>query len=448
MQRRCLVVDRMSKLQELFERFNKSVSYCVFKEIDLIEKTAAGEEDIDILVDAKDMKKAKQIMLDLGYRECMWPKYLTGIKFYIGYDQELGGMSLLHIHTKLRIGTKRAKELRWKSLEREILTNCDVNPVYGCNVIKPEHEICLLFVRMILRKKPNKDDYARIEELIQIVDINEGAFADSVKQMIRKMGDINIPEYIHQNAFGSDAEREGIRKYLKKGIPNMLGANLRLLWCKVHFPMLWLRSKLRFPNKPIHRFGKVYAIIGVDGSGKTTLVDNIMSDFYMNLIGVKRIYGGNNEYAPWLQKAVENIDRYKGISRKIIGWMCIFDKRSRIFRALMICLTGKNVIFDRYYYDDLVGHYITMEKEQRFIRRVASKIIKGWIGIKPHKTFYLDISPEVAYSRKKDYSFEKLCANINMYRNVMFNRKEVVVVDATMPAEEVKKTIISYISQD
>ena len=58
----------MSKIEELFYRLNGVASYCVFKEMDLIEKTISGEEDIDILIEEHDMKKAQEIMIELGYR--------------------------------------------------------------------------------------------------------------------------------------------------------------------------------------------------------------------------------------------------------------------------------------------------------------------------------------------------------------------------------------------
>lgn len=433
-------------LNVLNEFHLNSVQYCIFKEYDLLEKTLQGDEDIDVLIRPSDYKRAKEILICNGYHLCYWPKPLDGICFWIGYDKETGVRTLLHIHTKLRIGTKREKELHWSNLEKRILNTHLVDETGFVHTICPEDEICLLFIRMILRKKPNDDDYARLEELRARFDINDVALGKEIIKMIGKKDseNISLQKYIDSDEFGTEQERKFIRKYLwdKKKCSTIL----RLIWGKIHYGFLFIRKKLRFPLQPIKKIGHIYAVIGVDGSGKSTLIDNMLLDPYLQSIGIKKIYGGSNEYwIPGLQQAVVT-GKGNRFVKKVRSILCFLDRRLRVVGAFFITLTGRNVIFDRYYYDEYVGYVIAKKANPKSKKNLVKKVMNGWIGIKPYKTFFLDIKPEVAYSRKQDYSYERLQTNIETYQMVMKDRKEVVVIDAEIPPEDIKRYVISIIA--
>ncbi len=434
-----LVLDVISKLNE------NGISYCIFKEFDLIYKTLKGEEDIDFLIAEKDIKKVNEILKSLGYKKCIWPKYHFGISFYMGYDKDNGCMSMLHIHTKLRIGYKMEKELHWKKLEKRILSDFFVEPSFGAHVIRTEDEIILLFVRMILRKHPNKDDYNRLNELLKIENINEVPFSGELKLMLGlgREAQINVNDYISDVYFGNDTERQNIRRYLRSGLSNSIATVVRFMWGKLHRAFLGVRYRMKFPQRPIRHVGKIYAIVGVDGCGKSTMVDELLHDDYLKLIGFRRIYGGNNEYwIPGLQKKMSS-----GKRNMVINSLCRIDKRLRIVKALFIALTGCNVIFDRYYYDDYIGYILAKERKDSFAKLIVKKLLFGWIGIRPYRTFFLDVNPDVAFSRKQDYSYEKLCANIDAYRKVLKSRKEVEILNAQATVEENKRHIVSVISR-
>ena len=428
----------MSSLVQLINDFNQSgIKYSVFKEFDLISKTITGKEDIDILISDSDINIADIIMRNNGYRKCKWPKPLFGISFYLGYDEENDCMSLLHIHTRLRIGTKAYKEYRWKDMESYILNNYDDSNIYNCRTISKSEEICLLFIRMILRKKPNDDDYARLRELSNLVDINNVPFSNVLCSMIKK-DSISIYSYINSNDFGDDDERKSIREYLYKG--DGLAVNVRVAWGFIHRIIMFLRRRTNTPYRPIRNFGKIYAVVGVDGCGKSTMLDLLLHNQVMKLIGIKRIYGGNNEYwIPKLQKAVDSLNkRYK-----IIGILRIIDKRLRILGAFYYSLRGFNVIFDRYYYDDMVTYSVS--KNKMSILNKVKNMFLNHLGFVPYRTFLLDIDAEGAYKRKQDYEFELLEKYVDAYRDVVGKRKETLIIDSTNEAKKNLAKIIRVI---
>jgi thymidylate kinase len=430
----------MSLIVDLIKSFNENnVSYCVFKEFDLIEKTLKGEEDIDILISSKDFSTAHNILVSKGYKKCKWRKMNDGIMFYIGYDSENGTPSLLHIHTKLRIGTKREKQLRWTALEKKILKEYSVDNPYSARVILPEDEICLLFIRMVLRKMPNEDDYRRLEELRDELDINNVYMSAVIREMVSSER-IDLDRYINSTCFGEDYERKAIVNYLSRGLINRIQILRRIVYAKSVHPVLAIRKRLGFPEKQICHKGHIYAVVGVDGCGKSTLISSLKNDEYLKWIGISVIYGGNNNYwIPGLQRGKKGV---------LWGILRSFDRRMRVVWAVILTLKGKNVVFDRYFYDDCIGLLTRRKTKMNFLKRIYDFILHGWIGITPYKTFFLDIDPEIAYSRKQDYSYEKLCTNIENYRNYLVNRKEVIVVDATLQPEAVKKAVIEAISID
>jgi thymidylate kinase len=65
----------------------------------------------------------------------------------------------------------------------------------------------------------------------------------------------------------------------------------------------------------------------------------------------------------------------------------------------------------------------------------------------PDLAIYLDVSPEVAQSRKKEYSFEKMVELNSMYKEYMAERAECVFVNADQNIESVYKTIIGLIDE-
>ena len=65
--------------------------------------------------------------------------------------------------------------------------------------------------------------------------------------------------------------------------------------------------------------------------------------------------------------------------------------------------------------------------------------------VKPRVSFFLDVDPEVAYSRKQDYSYETMLTINRSYKNYMNAVDGVKVIDANRTQKEIYNEVVSII---
>jgi thymidylate kinase len=109
---------------------------------------------------------------------------------------------------------------------------------------------------------------------------------------------------------------------------------------------------------------------------------------------------------------------------------------------------GNIVIADRYYHDNIIGQIMNEDKGKKksFLKRIYQKLFQvNTIILKPDLTIFLDVSPEVAYNRKQDYSYETMLKVNQAYKNYMYNREEVTIIDADKPPEEIYSAVVNQI---
>ena len=98
-------------------------------------------------------------------------------------------------------------------------------------------------------------------------------------------------------------------------------------------------------------------------------------------------------------------------------------------------------------YDDEIGRIQNKEKSNKkpLIKRIYQKIFGVKMWKKPELTIFLDVSPEVAYSRKQDYSFEKMLEVNKDYKDYMYKVYGVKIVNADQNQEKIYSEIIKFI---
>jgi thymidylate kinase len=207
------------------------------------------------------------------------------------------------------------------------------------------------------------------------------------------------------------------------------------------------------PVISVKRKNTFVVLLGVDGSGKSTQLEQLLSVKYMQLTGVQYFYGGNNLYwIPGLNKIKENQKdgkRINPILKFFAGYLCIFDRRIRVLMALYSKFLGNNIIFDRYFYDDMIFFErikITKQKVSK-VRLLKRKVLGGWLGKKPDVTFYFDIDAETAYARKQEHNIETIDLTIESYKNLLKDRKEVVFVDAKAEKDDITRIMLEIINE-
>jgi len=207
-------------------------------------------------------------------------------------------------------------------------------------------------------------------------------------------------------------------------------------------------------------------IIGIDGSGKTTLASTVAQELYSRDKDYIYVYG---LMTPALTKPLLSVGRriftsgkskkknYKGfLEAKKKGMkkypflyllyrgITFVDCYPQVFWKISIpLLKGKKIVSDRYIYDLLVDMELNSESNVSRIKKSLGAYFR--VLPKPDKVYLLDVPPEVAISRKSDipdihylqvrrYLYQSLADDLNM-----------IILDGAKPIETLSGQIISSI---
>jgi thymidylate kinase len=440
--------------QSLFEEFEvQQLKYCIFKEIQDLEKDLDGENgDVDLLISKNDFTTAEQILNRCGFKKVL-PTYFTkGIYFFIGHDTLRDRHLLLHIFTELRLGRKRSKELRW-AVEEYLIGRSEIQET-GVRVIHPTDELYLLAIRILLKDNPKSEDLERLAVLRNLVSTDKlDPDTDLIKNQFQKMVGITAEEFFRSGC-GDIRERlrmrSSIRRFLNDTAMKKIVAAGRILAGNCSHILIKGKLVLGFPSYRVRKKGKLVVLQGVDGSGKSTQYDMLRKSSYLRRTGVEFLYGGNNQYTMPGVNAL--IAAYKANPKKrwflknIMGLLTAIDRRLRMIRAIKAVARGKIVVFDRYFYDDVVSyHWQKRNKTRPGFEMFVLYLLHGWVGYRPDVTFFLDIDAEDAYKRKQDYAIERVEQMIGLYRDFFRNREEVIRINALDLPESINNKILKKI---
>jgi thymidylate kinase len=213
------------------------------------------------------------------------------------------------------------------------------------------------------------------------------------------------------------------------------------------------------------------ALIGLDGSGKSANIDLMKKDSRYSGYEfmwvrwkptlLKPLYKliGNKTSAKKSQTTAREegsreqlraeYDKKKALKKKI--FRSPFVKKAWIFLAtvdyffqfyaktLGLLVTGKNIIFDRYYLDLYVDQGINFGYTPEMVHKQIKR--NQWLFPKMDRIVYIKVSPQVCYDRKDDIpNMDYLEKRYAIYEYIA-QKDNWIVVDGTKPLEEVNSTI-------
>lgn len=184
--------------------------------------------------------------------------------------------------------------------------------------------------------------------------------------------------------------------------------------------------------------GKLISFSGVDGSGKTTLSKLLENKLDERNISCKYIWCGwrgfeSIVFKPFIYlvkkarnsgKAKNNTNTNSPSHSRLLFYLAQIDYFFRVFADLYVSLyTHDVVITDRYVYDVIAGF-----GGYRFLN----------IYPKPDVIFYINVSPELAYSRKDDIlSLENVKELKNEYQSLFKSHdKDIIILDGSTNKDE------------
>jgi thymidylate kinase len=210
--------------------------------------------------------------------------------------------------------------------------------------------------------------------------------------------------------------------------------------------------------------GKLVCLIGIDGSGKTTLAKRLVEEMQARGVTSHYFWGG---FSPtvllrpvlWLAKRlVYREDRHsqvleqKGSVLKNKMWSTIYhygilaDYVLQVLtRAGAPLLFGWSVVCDRYVHDTVVNTALVLDYSD-------DKLLRLLVGMqrlipRPDLTLLADLPEEIAYMRKNDVLSIAFLSERRRRFHLMADAHDLPVLDASKPLDELVEHVTAQVLQ-
>jgi len=283
---------------------DEAIQYCHWKSNNALDRSASGDNDLDLLVARTDASRFLALLGRLGFRPVRAPveKQMPGVLDYFGLDDGSGRLVHVHAHFQLAMGHDMTKNIRL-AVEAPYLASARRKGLF--RVPAPEFEYIVLVLRMMLKHSTWDAMLSR-----------EGSLKPSEKREMDDLGRESDPEKVRgllaaHLPFISDALFADCVMSLQTGCPaTFRAATARrlqgLLQAGATYPgpvdtflKLWRRGVLMLRRrlfKSNSRYspglgGAMIAILGGDGAGKTTALKGLR-DWLSKVFDVRRVHMG------------------------------------------------------------------------------------------------------------------------------------------------------------
>jgi len=475
----------LKKIERLFTTWNEnSIKYCHWKSTAHLDATMLGITDIDILVDRAAWSRAEQLAEDEGFirLDTVPLRTYPGVLDLVSRD-ESGAWVHIHLHYQLVLGDRWAKAY-WLPIEGKILERSWFNKKYNSFVIEPYDELYVFCARMALKhRRPFSRNvvWQEFEHIHNLVSGGNGMKLPGPSSLKVLDDFVNCalcsnnpkPEDLNEHAKKARQALSSIRRY--KIIQFYIVSFVRQAY---RYWVEYKRRILKIYNSGRRRLpygGMLVAVLGIDGSGKTTVVERLEKDFAVQ-INVTRVFLGNGKSgSSWYRrilffifgarargKAHRKMRRSDSKTEKrnvpwyYLLWMCLclFDKRKNFVSALSGRANGTLVLSDRWPQSQIKNNHdgpriYGMGKVKRFTAFVAGRehsLLKKAEMIPPDIIFRLIVSPDTAMKRKpEEFTYEEAKRNMESMCQIKWPQSLVVDVDAEQSCQEVHNLIATRI---
>lgn len=488
------MLDIVRVLLENWEKAN--VVYCHWKSNEHLEAALLGDTDLDVLVSKKCQRSCAEVLVDSGYVKL---KIQVGAKYedveeWLGFDEKTGRFIHVHLHYKMITGKKHVKEYEFPF--EELALDTRVKEKNGVYVIDPHIEICILYMRIVL-KAPSYDKVfidsnyqkeisylkekivpERLEEVCSIIFENDKDFV--INQILNDY--VTTEQWkiflqIIDKRFGANKRYSSLAAKNKSFFhKNLLQAKKVINRHQIFTPIV---TKKTIPGIK----GISICFVGCDGCGKSTLSRDIKA--WLNWKLDSRIFylGSGDHYHGLLKRIAsravksnsssasdENTSTdlkkitFKGKIKRIFGALMILQNEKYKLKTLKqsnkYIEKGGISIYDRFPQSQFEGIYDGPKINNKYsmyfdqipiLKKLAKKesdILEQCGMYSPTLVFKLHIPIDVAMLRKPDHNRQEIENKINITEQLQFDDSSLVLdVDATQHYEEEKLEIKKKIWQ-
>ncbi len=261
------------------------VRYCHWKSNDMLDRSARGENDLDLLIHRSDGQAFAEILARLGFREGRLPeaREQPGVSHHYSLDVASGRFVHIHAHFQLVLGDDTTKNYRLP-IEQAYLASVHGGQLFP--VPAPEFELAVFVVRMMLKHATwdavafGKGGLGKSERR-DLVWLLERADMDQTEAVVRDhLAGIGVELWRRCLATlqpsGTVAQRVAVGRQLLRALaPHGRRGAAADTWLRVARRGMWgtRHYVLRRPTrKRLGRVGATVAVVGGDGAGKSTAV--------------------------------------------------------------------------------------------------------------------------------------------------------------------------------
>ena len=293
---------------ELVEQLCKTlraegVTFCHWKSNEALDRSMSGDNDLDLLVARNHQGRFLEVLARLGFKAAALPaaREVPAVVHYYGLDAPSGRLVHVHAHYRLVLGDDTTKNV-WLPIEQAYLASCSLDRVFP--VPAPEFELAVLVLRLVLKHSTwdamlqtrgalaanerrelewlqARTDWARVDAVVaehlpflsDVWPACRRAVRPGAALRVRVRAASHLAEALAASARRSRLEDTALRLVR------------RSVWAARRF---LLRRPVR---KRLVTGGAMVAIVGGDGSGKSTAVDGLAS-WLSRAFVVRRIHLG------------------------------------------------------------------------------------------------------------------------------------------------------------
>jgi thymidylate kinase len=271
----------------------EGIRYCHWKSNEALDRSASGDNDLDLLIGRSDADRFETVIRRLGFRDAKLPRWkeLPGVYHTYGLDRASGRFVHIHAHYQLVIGDDMTKNYRLP-IENAYLASA--TPSAPFLVPAPEFELGLFLVRMVIKHSTwdafltfqsslSKSERRERDYLLARVDLGDvwELMSDQLPSIDRDLWTRCLRATERGNSAWFRIRTAARLQRALAGLgrrPRALDTYLRM-WRR--FRTVVRRKLLRRGplEHPFAAGGVLVGIVGSDGSGKSTVISGLAAWF-------------------------------------------------------------------------------------------------------------------------------------------------------------------------
>jgi hypothetical protein len=482
------VHDSQGLPASVLARFDREgIAYCHWKSNEHLDAAMAGETDLDLLIDPARLNDAYRVFSELGCRRgrTSAARNEPGLEDFFGVDRSNGRLVHFHVHWRLATGEKHLKRFRlpWERFILETRTRDEDSQAY---VTGPAAEVVLLALRaalklrwrdrarMRLRPGPKKDVEAELGWLVKSVDPAQvGSIA---RQWLDDDGALAVERFVAEGPTRARllAVRRAALRIIGDQVTHRGPSAPTIRWWR---EVVWFQRGIAryYRPRPVlygrggSAGGLLVAVVGADGSGKSTLTGDLRRWFAPKFDVLPVYFGSGDGPASLLRSplklvrrsvlggkaevarkdaAIERHPQAMELGRMVWALTLAYEKHRKLRRAMLARTRGMLVITDRYPQIQVLGTndgplLAAWRGSPHLIRRrlaaLEARPYERAARFPPDLVLRLHVDLATALARRPEHGEAFLARRIETVQRLQFPdaRFGVVDLDATLPYDQV-----------